>query len=275
MRTAMRVMLPGGREVGVRAVEEADDAFILDTADDMPGARATALVARCTTDGDAIAPAMSVGDRETLLLNLRRLTFGESMECVLRCPSPSCGELLEFQLKVSDLITRSDAAAASASRALTVEADGARFTIEFRMPTAADVDRAAALASRDAQAAAIAIFERSVIRADRDGAATAPADLPPAVRDAVEEAMAAGDPQADVQLAMRCPACGAVLSALFDAAAFFLRELDERATRTLHDVHALAQHYHWSEAEILRMPARRRAQYIELVRTARGAARAR
>jgi hypothetical protein len=46
-----------------------------------------------------------------------------------------------------------------------------------------------------------------------------------------------------------------------------MRELDDRAGRSLHDVHILALHYHWSEADILRMPERRRAHYLALLRT--------
>jgi len=272
VRTTVRVGLSGGRQVALRAVGDEDDVFILDTAGTvLPGARATALVARCLADGGSDARALTVGDREALLLHLRRLSLGESMDCVLRCPAVSCGESLECQLQVSDLLLPLRVAADSAADTgtVSVDADEARYRVSFRAPTAADVDHASALAPDHVERAALVIFERCVIAADRDGLPVAPADLPVAVRTAVDAAMAAADPQAEVQLTMRCPACGAEFTSLFDAAAFFLRELDERMTRTLRDVHVLAQHYHWSEADILRMPARRRAQYIELVRDAK------
>lgn len=276
VRATVRVGLSNGRQLAVRPIDDDDAAFVLDSADAAPpGARATALVARCLADGDSQAQSLTVGDREAVLLHLRRLSLGDAMDCVLRCPVVSCGESLEFQLHVSDLLVPSAARGAdSEARTVSLEADGGRFSVAFRTPTAADVDDAAALASEDVGRAAFAIFERCVIGAQRDGAAIGAAEVPAAVRAAVETAMAAADPQAEVQLAMQCPACGAEFTSMFDAAAFFLRELDQRATRTLHDVHVLAQHYHWSEADILRMPARRRARYIELVREAAGRRRA-
>jgi hypothetical protein len=262
------VELSAGRCVALRPIEAEDDAFILDTAGDRPGARATGLVGRCLTEGDAAARELAVGDREAVLLHLRRLTFGESMECLLRCPEPACAEPLELTLRVSDLLAPADRDAGAASE-LIADVDGARFVVSFRRPTAGDLDEAAALASTDADAAASLVFARCLIHAARDHASVPASDVPEHVRSAVEKAMADRDAQAEILLAMSCPKCGAAFSASFDTATFLLRELDARATRTLGEVHALAQHYHWSEADILRMPARRRAQYLEFVRDAR------
>src|SRR5262245_9204523 len=97
----VRVRLPGGLwlddnaqtpvlEIEMRAVADADQYVALDTRDTLaPASRATALLARCVAGGEDVAHALTVGDREALLLQLRRLTFGETMECVLRCPVPS------------------------------------------------------------------------------------------------------------------------------------------------------------------------------------------
>ena len=275
MQTRVRVALSGGREVLLRAVGDEDAAFILDTAGALlPGARATALVARCLAAGESESCTLTVGDREALLLHLRRLSLGESIDCVLRCPAASCGETLECRLQISDLLLPRPIGAGADPAAVSVDAGGARFRVSFRPPTAADVDHAAALVADDIEHAAMSIFERCVVAAERDAVPITAAEVPATVRTAVETAMAAADPQAEIQLAMRCPACGSEFTSLFDTATFLLRELDERATRTLHDVHALAQHYHWSEADILRMPARRRSQYLELVRDAKARGRA-
>lgn len=270
MRTTVRVAVSGRRDVSLRAVDDLDDAFILDTAGALPGARATALVTRCVEQGDTDPQTLTVGDRDALLLHLRRLSLGDAIDCVLRCPDPGCGEPLEWQLHVSDLLVSRPEPPAGAAKhgTVTVDAGGTRFQVTFRAPTVADVDAASSLALENVDRAALMLLERCVIAAERDGRACAPADLPAAVRTAVDDAIAATDPQAEVQLEMRCPACDAGFTTLFDTAAFVLRELDQRATRTLHDVHLLAQHYHWSEADILRMPARRRALYIDLVRQA-------
>ena len=70
-----------------------------------------ALLSRCLTHlppGEAVTSpriaALTVGDREALLLHLRRLTFGDRMQCTLTCPQSDCGELMDFELNVSDLL---------------------------------------------------------------------------------------------------------------------------------------------------------------------------
>ena len=269
MSTTVRVELPSGRAIALRPVGDEDEAFILDTADSMlPGARATALVERCLAN-DEPAPALTIGDRDAALLHLRRLSLGESVDCALPCPSVGCGESLEWQVPVSDLLIEPDATGGAPELfTIDVDAEGARFHVTFRLPTAADVDRVATQGADRIEHAAQMLFRQCVIGAERDDVGCTAADLPATVRSAVEDALAAADRQAEIQLAMRCPACGLEFTSLFDTAVFFLRELDARATRTLRDIHLLALHYHWSESDILRMPARRRAQYIELVRNA-------
>jgi hypothetical protein len=268
------VELSAGRWVALRPIEPEDDAFILDTEGDRPAARAMALVGRCLNEGDGEAAArdLPVGDREAVLLHLRRLTFGESMDCLLRCPVAACAEQLELTLRVSDLLAPADRDATAVSE-LATDVGETQFVVSFRRPTAGDLDEAAALASTDADAAARLVLERCLMSAARNRASIPASELPERVRSAVEDAMAARDAQAEILLAMSCPACGVAFSASFDTATFLLRELDERATRTLGEVHALAQHYHWSEADILRMPARRRAQYLEFVRDTRARGR--
>src|SRR5512142_2866416 len=99
------VPLPGKRQQPLRAVRGQDDVFLLDTAGAiLPGARATALLARCLPEGDAAARALTVGERETLLLHLRRLALGDQIDCVLRCPADGCGEALDLSLRVGDLL---------------------------------------------------------------------------------------------------------------------------------------------------------------------------
>ena len=273
VRDPVRLGLPGGRQLTIRPIDDEDEAFVLDTAGrTLPSARATALVGRCLEGGAAAARALSIGEREAVLLHLRRLRFGEAMDCVLRCPS--CSEMLELALNVADLLVPAEADTRHSGE-VSIAADDAQYAISFHVPTAGDVDDAARLAATDAEAGARALLACCVERAERDGSAVDAGTLPSNVSEAVGAAMASSDPQADVQLAMHCPACGEAFSSMFDTAAFLLRELDERATRTLRDVHTLAEHYHWSESEILRMPPQRRAQYIGLVRDARAGGRAR
>jgi len=286
----LRVAVPGGvwhsdqcrtdgplREVGLRPVGGEDEAFLLETAEtSAPSERATALLARCldNPDGSRIAYALTVGDREALLLHLRRLTLGETLDGVLQCPADGCGERMELELRVSDLLVPAYVDVRREYR-LTLDADGSRYDVTFRLPTAADLDHAASLARIDTARGKQAFLARCVVSAMRDALAVPVDSLPSPVGDAISSAMAEFDPQAEIDLDLACPSCGASFSIVFDTAMFFLQELDERAAQLTHEVHTLAWHYHWSEREILRMSRRRRARYLELVVDAVARSRAR
>lgn len=279
----VRVAIPGGvwgdgeqrtdgplRELALRPVSGEDEAFLLDSAEHAaPSARATALLARCLADADAapadvgrIARALTVGDREALLLQLRRLTIGETFDCVLPCPA--CGERMELELEVRDLLVPAYGDVRRTYE-LSTEAEGVRYDVSFRLPTAADLDDVAPTARDDPARGADALLARCLCAATREGEPVRVDALTPAVCAAIAKEMAQRDPQAEIELELACPECGTAFAVVFDTAAFFMQELDERAARLMREVHTLALHYHWSERDILRMPRRRRARYLELV----------
>jgi predicted RNA-binding Zn-ribbon protein involved in translation (DUF1610 family) len=77
-------------------------------------------------------------------------------------------------------------------------------------------------------------------------------------------ALAAVDPLAEVEITGTCPDCGAPLAAAYDLVAGWLTALRQRARALLEEIHLLALRYHWSEAQILRLPASRRKAYLDL-----------
>jgi hypothetical protein len=88
--------------------------------------------------------------------------------------------------------------------------------------------------------------------------------LSPTLQAELAQAMALADPQADLQLAFRCPDCGHEWQPLFDIARFLWQELHAWALRMLREVDTLARAYHWTEDEILALSPRRRQAYLEL-----------
>jgi hypothetical protein len=92
----------------------------------------------------------------------------------------------------------------------------------------------------------------------------APEELPEAAFAALDEALAAADPQADLELGVECPSCGERSSTRFDIGSFLWAELEHFAVRTLREIHVLASAYGWSESQILELGARRRL-YLELL----------
>lgn len=267
------VTLPGGlwlggahhRQAELRPVAGADEVLLAEARAASPARRVTRLLGRCLTRiGDApvreeTVRALTVGDREALLLHLRRLTLGEAMPCVLACPD--CGEKLDLDLRVGDLLLP-PYAAPRASWETVVEG---RYRVRFRLPAGGDQEAAADCLDRDgAEAAAALLLRRCVESVEEDGGRTVE-DWPAAVARQVPARMAELDPQAEIALDLACPACGRRFSALFDTAAYFLGELAGEPARLFRQVHSLALHYHWSEPEILALTPRRRRTYLDLL----------
>ena len=86
-----------------------------------------------------------------------------------------------------------------------------------------------------------------------------------AARARIDEALETLDPQADLAFTLNCVACGRQDTAQLDTAALLWDEITARAGALMNEVHSLAGAYGWSEAQILALPAVRRAHYLALV----------
>jgi hypothetical protein len=198
---------------------------------------------------------LTIGERDRLLIELRTSLSGPDLNLFAVCPS--CGQEVEFQVNATDLLGSPHGNAPSQ----TMDTAGHRVT--FRLPNAGDALAAAGFASADE--ARLELLRRCVVEAVSGGAMVPIEELPPEVLEAVEDAMEAADPLADVRFALACPACESRWDAPFDPAAFVWAEVSASASSLLHDVHVLATAYGWPERDILRMSGRRRAAYREMV----------
>jgi hypothetical protein len=223
-----------------------------------PPERALALLsAACPEMSQEELAALSVGRRDRLLIALREQTFGARMTSLAACDA--CGESLELSFDVSDISAGDEQPQPPAE--LSVEREG--YEARFRLPNGADL--VAVARSGDEEAARAGLLERCVLSASREGARVAPVELPRSVVDAIESRMSDADPQADVRLALDCPACGRNFLAAFDVAAYFWSEINAWAYRLLGEVHSLASAYGWREEDILALSPRRRHVYLEMV----------
>lgn len=200
---------------------------------------------------------LSVGTRDACLLALREQTFGTQMASVVGCPA--CQETLEFTLDVADVRQ----AAPETSRAPEQWLQHAGYTLGFRLPNSLDL--AAVAGCTDVQQARYLLVQRCVVQAMQGEQALPVTAVPEMVLTALAEAMAAADPQAEVQLSLTCPACGHGWQCLFDIVTFFWAELRTHAQRLLREVHTLARAYGWREADILALSPARRQFYLEMV----------
>lgn len=74
------------------------------------------------------------------------------------------------------------------------------------------------------------------------------------------------EPQATLEVTGHCPACGAEQNLGNDLEAAALALLQNRQHALLLTIHQLASHYGWSEAQVLAIPAWRRAYYLGLIK---------
>jgi len=91
-------------------------------------------------------------------------------------------------------------------------------------------------------------------------------DLPESVWDELDHQMEQKDPQADIRMKIKCPACLTDFEAGFDIMNFLWAEINDWAHRILQEVYLLARSYGWSEKDILSMSSRRRHAYREMLR---------
>ncbi|MDC8757016.1 hypothetical protein [Janthinobacterium fluminis] len=230
-----------------------------------PTRRAVAMLAAAMPRAAAgHLAALPVGARDARLFRLRRALFGETMAALAQCPV--CGERLDVTFSIDDVCGPAGMHDDDDDeRDATVhQLHSGGYDIHFRVPNSADL--LSLSFADDGAVPQLALLRRCVSAVLRGGAAVPLEALPAPALAAIAEAMAVADPQARIELALDCPACGHAWRNLLDIAEFLWRELDAWAQRMLHDVHTLARAYGWSEADILALPARRRDMYLDMVR---------
>lgn len=215
---------------------------------------------------------LSVGDRLFLLLKLREATFGSRVTAVTSCPWPGCAQKVDVEFQIADIPVReSDSGGPLYEVALSTEAapadNEAARVVRFRLPNGADQEALTPLLDDNPAVALRALLEACLIAIgpDRPPSPARVAALSPRARAEIEEAMAAKAPGPTLTMAARCPGCSRGFDLPFDIQDFFFGEVHTTTDLLYRQVHYLAYHYHWSEAEILDLPREKRLRYIEVL----------
>jgi hypothetical protein len=201
--------------------------------------------------------ALSVGERDALLLTVREQTLGPRLSCFVKCPR--CAAPAEFAAEVDEVRLARPGEPAVREHALAAEG----WEVRYRLVDSRDL--AAVAGHADPAFARRLLLTRCVMEARRGGQPVAAQRVPEPVLAALAAALVEHDPQAEIEFALSCHGCGTRWSAALDVAAFLWTELSALARRLLREVHALAAAYGWREADILAMSAPRRAAYLEMV----------
>jgi hypothetical protein len=199
--------------------------------------------------------AMSIGERDGHLFCLRRMMFGQQLDCVSSCPS--CNERVEFSCQALDLM---GARPEHDVQKMTLSKD--RYTVAFRLPASADLLE---IPADDPAAAWAELFRRCIRSITGPEGDVLPENLSPEIRDEVLRRMEELDPMAEIRISLRCTACGHAWEETFDISSFFWNEIAIHAAGILQDVHELARIYGWAEQDILAMSPVRRSRYREMI----------
>ncbi len=272
-------IIPGGywskgsrhREAVLRELTGEDQVFLAESAASLPAARwATEILARAVTglgDGESVTResvrALTVGDREALLLQLRRLLAGDPLRCLVTCPAAECGEELELELRVADLLLPPYEDARPRYE-MSIENGEGSYLVRWRLPTGADQEAVVELARTDVDAAEGLLLRRCVESVVSAGGEVVEG-LPAPIAEQLPGRMAERDAQAELQLDITCAACGGAFRATFDAAYYLAQELRAEMRHLEREIHLLAYHYHWSPTEILGLAPARRRRYLRVL----------
>ncbi|HVK56069.1 MAG TPA: hypothetical protein VM532_13700 [Burkholderiales bacterium] len=197
--------------------------------------------------------ALCVADRQFLMRELARHLGNAGGWFEADCKH--CDARFNFSLDYADLPVRE---AGDGYPFAEVAMDFGR--VRLRLPTGADQIRLAGKPADHEHA----LLESLLVEVSHD--ATVPTTLNAEALAAIETALEAVSPEVLRQVAAACPECGKANNV--DLNPYTALTHDSREVLT--DVHRIALHYHWGEAEILALPRKRRHDYLRLIDQARG-----
>jgi TusA-related sulfurtransferase len=195
--------------------------------------------------------SLAIGDFVTLVLELRKLTSGDILRCLITCPS--CKQDMSADITTTQLLQKPEAAEPKSA----YEAKVGDFTLRLRPVTGEDLD--------STEESNISLTEQLARLCILDSTPTLPEKLDAQFLAEINTKLAELDPQADILLNLTCPNCGLKFQVPFYPEDFFLQEVDARRAQFEGEVHWLAFNYHWNENEILSLPLSKRRRYVDLI----------
>lgn len=194
----------------------------------------------------------SIAERNLLLLQLREVTFGPVMGGLAKCAE--CGAPLEFAFNARTLIAQLQSQRGQQSVGWS---DAGR---DYRLRTVNSNDLLACLTLPDAETAQQDLLSRCL---SVSGQLSDSADQTssPAVIEKFDELHGT----TELNLSVECPECSRSQLFDLDIGRFLWLEVRNAAQLLMHEIHALAWAYGWSESSIASMNSSRRNQYMEML----------
>lgn len=215
-------------------------------------ALATEVLARCVGEDAATVERWTLARRLQALLAVRCADASDAAaSATVGCGA--CGSRFEIELPLAACVQDVD------ESPLTVTPAQGR-QLSARLPQAGDLAVWRATAAHDETALAASLV------LEVDGAVPAPDLVLTADEvEALAEQLAVRDPFTALQVEAACPDCGHGNAADVNLETLLLGDFAARQRRLLDEVATLARAFHWTEAQILELPAWRRAHYLARV----------
>jgi hypothetical protein len=273
------ISLPGGlwhkgkryQEVVICALSGNDQEYLKDDYQILTQAEwSTLLLTRCIkrigpfdTITSDLVKALTIGDREAALLQIRHLTFGNKLNCFINCTNGNCNGQIGLDLKVSDLLVSPYQVVQERYRQ-TITHNGEKYIVDFRLPTGLDQEKIGRIAKKNQEISTLQVFQSCISRIEINGKGKSK-KIPLKVYDKVFKSVDQLDPQAEIRFKITCPECNNDFTTIFDTGIYIRNELDNSLNELYNEIHFLALHYHWSEQEIMDMSIGKRRLYRDLL----------
>lgn len=211
----------------------------------------TVLLASCGSPREAeFWWSQSVGARIGALLRLLAATDSiDHLRLLAHCRQPTCAERFEFELPMAMLYE-----VVPNKETVQVLLNDGR-PLSLRRPNGRDLHEWNSLKLQTRLAAIDAMLKSLVV----EGQAT-PDDEP-----VLREALSDLDPLVAFTVSCACPVCRTTNEVRVDLEDIVLARLRRKQRVLLQEIHRLASHYGWTEAEVLAIPPHRRAYYLAMI----------
>jgi hypothetical protein len=250
------------RHVDIRELNGYDEQLIASSQNYFPPFKTSLLLANIVKfntqpqlDPYEVTRNLSVGDRVALILQLRKITFGEILYCMIQCPH--CKENLSTDLPLNSLLIQ-PAAISNPQTLYPLELEG--YTLKIRPLNGADLET---IAANQTPNAAETLLRLAIVSSDPK----LPNVLSSTFQEQLGEKLSNLDPQADLTLNITCSLCNKTFQSLLDIEDFFFQEINSRLYQLEREIHWIAFNYHWDEKTILSLPLSKRKRYVELINT--------
>jgi hypothetical protein len=222
----------------------------------------TEILIACLRDGNGLPPEveeawnLSVSRRTEYLLRLAMAGRKSGLPLILKCPGANCGQALEIELPVADVIALQRRA--EERDLLEWRPDGD--SVRVRRPTGSDQRSWRTGVFPSFAKARSAIVRALVVEGDETLVGSNADSVT-----ALEAELGGFDPLAAFSIRVVCSLCGSDTNHGLDLEAVALRELEKIQLQLLEEVHRLAIRYHWSEDEVLGVAPERRSRYLRFI----------